>query len=79
MNEPISWDRKKKIFMHANQASPGMGKKTLKLQSFCQLKEKPEILAINELLQCFVVLIFIIVFTIFFLFKYTINKNEPKK
>ena len=53
MNEPISWDRKKKIFMHANQASPGMGKKTLKLQSFCQLKENPEILAINELLQCF--------------------------
>ena len=41
------------------------GKEGTKTAYFCQLKDKPEILAINELFQCFVVLICLIVLLLF--------------
>ena len=41
------------------------GKEGTKTAYFCQLKDKPEKLAINELFQCFVVLICLIVLLLF--------------
>lgn len=59
------------------------GKEDTKTSDFWQLKEKTEILAINELFQCFFVLMFncfIIAFTIFFSFSNTEQiKMSPKR